>query len=92
MYQLFFAERDNTLYEKFPEQNTGIDQILELTKIASGSKSENVIQADTTNTRILLDFGSQITTISQSINSGDIPKVANHANSASVFLNLKASH
>jgi len=91
MYQLFFAERDNTLYEKFPEQNTGIDQILELTKVASGSKLENVIQADTTNTRILLDFGSQITTISQSINSGDIPKVANHANSASVFLNLKAS-
>ncbi len=29
MYQLYFAERDTTLYEKFPDQNTGIDQILE---------------------------------------------------------------
>jgi hypothetical protein len=91
MYQLFFAERDNTLYEKFPELNAGKDEILELTKIASGSKLNNVVQSNTTNTRILLDFGSQISTISQSIVSGDIPKVANHADSASVFLNIKAS-
>jgi hypothetical protein len=60
MYQLYFAERDTTLYENFPTQNTGIDQILELTKVASGSKLNGIIQANTTNTRFLIDFGSQI--------------------------------
>ena len=38
MYRIFYAERDTTIYERYPKQNTGIDQILELTKLASGSK------------------------------------------------------
>lgn len=91
MYQLFFAERDATLYEKFPDQNTGIDQILELTKVASGSRLNGEVQADTTNTRILIDFGSNINTITNAVNAGTIPPIGSGANSASVFLNMKAS-
>ena len=33
MIRIYYAEKDTTLYEKYPTQNTGIDQILELTKI-----------------------------------------------------------
>ena len=91
MYRIFYAEKDTTLYEKYPKQNTGIDQILELTKIASGSKLNGIIQNNQYNTRFLIDFGSQITTLSSSIASGDIPKVTNHAKSASVYLSLKAA-
>ena len=91
MYQLYFAEKDTTLYEKFPDQNTGIDQILELTKVSSGSKLNGIIQANTTNTRILLDFGSQISTIITDINNGKIPPPGSGINSSSIFLNLKAS-
>tara|TARA_R100001377_G_C3190087_1_gene110195 strand:- start:100 stop:1239 length:1140 start_codon:yes stop_codon:yes gene_type:complete len=91
MYRIFYAERDTTLYEKYPEQNTGIDQILELTKIASGSKLNGIRQTNQYNSRFLIDFGSEITTLSSSITTGDIPNIANHALSSSVYLNLRAS-
>jgi hypothetical protein len=91
MYQLFYTERDNTLYERFPEQNAGIDQILELTKIASGSNLDGEIQASTYNTRILLDFGTQVTTLSNLISTGKIPPLGNSANSASVYLSMQAA-
>ena len=91
MYQLFYTERDNTLYERFPEQNAGIDPILELTKIASGSNLNGEIQANTYNTRILLDFGAQITTLTNLINTGKIPPLGNSANSASVYLSMQAA-
>ena len=91
MYQLYFAERDTTLYEKFPTQNTGIDQILELTKVASGSKLNGVIQANTTNTRFLIDFGSQINALANEISNGNIPPIGTAEGSASVYLTIKAS-
>ena len=59
MYYHIFTDRDATIYEKYPERNTGIDQIIELTKIASGSKLHGIIQANTYNSRFLIDFGSQ---------------------------------
>jgi hypothetical protein len=80
MYHLYFAERDTTLYERYPNRNTGIDSIVELTKIASGSKLENVVQDNTHNTRILIDFGAQITNIRAAINSGLIPPIGSSAN------------
>jgi hypothetical protein len=92
MYRIFFAERDTTLYERYPTQNTGIDQILELTKIASGSKYFGVFQSNTYNSRILLDFGKEITTLSQSIVSNEIPPLGTGASSASVYLNLRAAN
>ena len=36
MYYHIFTDRDATIYEKYPERNTGIDQILQLSKVASG--------------------------------------------------------
>ena len=91
MYRIYYSERDTTLYEQYPKQNTGIDQILELTKIASGSKLNGIIQANTYNSRFLIDFGKQITTISSSVASGKIPEISTHPDSASVYLNLRAA-
>lgn len=73
MIRIYYAEKDTTLYEKYPTQNAGIDQILELTKISSGSKFQGEIQANTYNSRILIDFGSQITSIKEDIDAGIIP-------------------
>lgn len=93
MIQLYYPERDSTLYERYPNRNTGIDQILELTKIASGSLLDGEIQANTYNSRILIDFGSQITALSTAISSGDTPPIGAVANnSASVYLTLKAAY
>ena len=91
MYRIFYAERDTTLYEKYPEQNTGIDQIIEISKTASGSKLNGIIQNNQYNSRILIDFGSEITTLSSSIVSGDIPNISNHTDSASAYLVLKTA-
>jgi hypothetical protein len=87
MYRLFYAERDATIYERFTERNTGIDQILELIKLSSASADFN----DTLNTRILLDFGSEIDTLRTEINNGKIPPLGNSANSSSVFLKMFAA-
>lgn len=32
MFRIFYAEKDTTLYEAYPDQNTGIDEILEIGK------------------------------------------------------------
>ncbi len=84
MYQLFYPKRDATLYERYETKNTGIDPILELTKIASGSPSDGNVALNTFNTRILMDFGPEIRTISSSIASGDIGA------DAQFYLNLRA--
>jgi len=92
MYRIYYAEKDTTLYEKYPDQNTGIDQILELTKVASGSKSNGIIQAKTFNSRILIDFGTEITALSSSIVDNEIPEFeSTNITSASAFLNLHAT-
>ena len=91
MYRLFYAERDTTLYERYPKQNTGIDQILELTKVASGSKLNGIIQSKTYNSRFIIDFGTELTTLSSSIVNGDIPDIAHHPDSASAFLSITAA-
>ena len=93
MKRLFYAEKDATLYEKFPEQNTGIDQILELTKVASGSKLNGIIQGNTYNSRFLIDFGSQITAIQDAVTAGDIPAFeSSNITSASAYLRLFAAN
>ena len=71
-YQIY-TESDATLYEKYEERNTGIDQILELRKVNSGSMLDGNYQANTYNTRILINFeGPQLTEISNSIVDGSI--------------------
>ena len=59
MNRIYYAERDTTIYEQYPERNTGIDQILELEKITSGSLNSRTgfIDANTYNNKILIDFG-----------------------------------
>ena len=73
MYRIFYAERDTTLYERFPNRNTGIDQILELTKNQSGSIVEGRYRSQTFNSRILIDFGSEIDSLTTAVNSGKLP-------------------
>ncbi len=90
MFYHIFTDRDATIYEKYPERNTGIDQILQLTKIASGSLLNGFYQANTYNTRILIDFKSQLTEVSNSIVNGDIPTPSHSPSGSQYFLNLKA--
>ncbi len=92
MNRIYYAEKDTTIYEKHKERNTGIDEILELTKIASESRFDGIIQANTYNSRILIDFGSEVTSIGTSITNGEIPSLSNsNSLSASVFLKLHAA-
>ena len=93
MIHLYYPERDSTIYERYPNRNTGIDPILELTKIVSGSLFEDEIQSSTYNSRVLIDFGSQITAITNAVSAGDIPPIGPVAdNSASVYLTLKSAN
>ena len=92
MIRVYYAERDTTLYERYKDQNTGIDEILELVKIASGSRLDGIIQANTYNSRILLDFGTEISALSASIVLGEVPELSTqNITSGSVYLNLHAS-
>ena len=92
MYQFYYVDKDATIYERFTDRNTGIDSILELTKIACGSRgSDGNIYANTYNSRILLDFSGQISTLSTAIAAGEIPPIGNGIGSASVYLTLRAS-
>ncbi len=56
---------DATLYEEYNTKNTGLDEVIQLQKIISSSKTNQ-----TYNSRILSKF--DLTHISKSINSGDI--------------------
>ena len=83
MYRIFYAERDATIYERFPERNTGVDQLLELTKISSASDDFS----NTFNTRFLVDFGSQIDTLRTEINAGRIPNL----DTSSVYMTITSN-
>jgi len=61
MYKILYPEKDATIYERFPERNTGIDQILEITKFAEGEYRDNVNYDISSweknyNSRILIKF------------------------------------
>lgn len=93
MYQLYFAERDTTLYERYPDLNTGNDRILELSKTTAGTRPsvEDSISSNTYNSRIIVDFGKQITALTTAVDNGEIPPIGNNEGSASVYLNLRAA-
>jgi hypothetical protein len=55
----FYPTKDTTIYEQYPQKNTGLDAILEISKTIVGTGSYN--------SRTLLDF--DYTAISQSISS-----------------------
>tara|TARA_B100001094_G_scaffold328439_1_gene388867 strand:+ start:4770 stop:5921 length:1152 start_codon:yes stop_codon:yes gene_type:complete len=86
-YQIY-TERDATIYEKYPERNTGIDQILELVKTTSGSRLDDLFQVASFNTRILVDFnGTQFTELSKSISNGEM---GSSVHTRKFYLNMKS--
>tara|TARA_R100000005_G_scaffold95535_1_gene77350 strand:+ start:1088 stop:2242 length:1155 start_codon:yes stop_codon:yes gene_type:complete len=86
-----YTDRDATLFEKYPTQNTGIDPILSLTKIESGSLFQGFYQSNTYNSRILLDFSTELAAISKSIVEGNIPEPGLIAGKSQYFLVLRAA-
>lgn len=85
MYYNFYPLYDSTIYEKEPTRNTGIDQILELTKFTANQfhRPSGEIWENTYNSRILIKFN--ITNLSQSIVRGDV------SNTSRFYLSLKAT-
>jgi len=74
MYKIIYPTYDATIYERWPDKNTGTDQIIELSKWATG---QPIRAGDDTEywdysyvSRILMKFDT--TQISQSISSGRI--------------------
>lgn len=87
MFKTLYPTKDTTLYSRHPDRNTGVDQILELTKVTSGSAVDDLVGNyefwDTTFlSRMLLDF--DLSGVSQSISSGDI-------SNAKFYLAVKAT-
>ncbi len=87
MYKLIYPTRDASVYSRHPERNTGVDQILSIEKITSGSAVDDLageyVYWDTTfNSRILIDFN--ITAISASIS-------ANSVSNPTFYLRLKCT-
>lgn len=61
MYLTIFPEKDATIYSQYPTKNTGVDQILEISKKTFGAPSltendESVYYGQTYNSRILIKF------------------------------------
>lgn len=61
MYKTIYPLKDATIYERHANRNTGVDQILELTKITAGAPIEDILASDETwgttyNSRILIKF------------------------------------
>ena len=61
MYKILYPYKDASIYEKYPDRNAGIDQIIEITKLAAGEEAPDVISElstwdNTYNSRILMQF------------------------------------
>lgn len=61
MYKILYPKQDATIYERYPERNTGVDQILEIKKYAIGEPYDDVADpiaawGRTYNSRILIQF------------------------------------
>lgn len=61
MYKILYPKKDASIYEAYPTRNTGIDQILELTKYAVGERRNDVEDINSSwgeqyNSRILIEF------------------------------------
>jgi hypothetical protein len=69
-----FPASDSTIYERYPDKNTSVDEILELTKFTEGYPVESNLEDEffpaTYNSRILLSF--DLSAISASVVSGKI--------------------
>lgn len=77
MFKFIYPEKDSTIYERHPNRNTGVDQILELVKNVRGTRAQDQVDptytwGETYNSRILLKFN--LNEISKSISSNTISK------------------
>lgn len=74
MVKYLYASKDATIYEQYPSKNTGVDAILELSKITEGysvnTNLEDEFYPSTYISRILIQF--DLTNISALISSGKI--------------------
>lgn len=72
MYRQILPLKDSTIYDRFPDRNTGVDQILELTKLTSGQTFDSntgLEEYDSNYTsRILIKFDT--TEFQSIVNSG----------------------
>lgn len=62
MYQFYTASKDSTIYLQQPDQNAGLDEMLEVSKVYYGNIKDV--------SRILLKFDTDV--LSQSIQTGDV--------------------
>ena len=61
MYKLLYPKKDAAIHELHPERNSGVDQIIDLTKFAIGEQYDDIIDplaswGKTYNSRILIEF------------------------------------
>lgn len=74
MIKYIYPDRDTTLYSRYPEKNTAVDPILEISKETEGYAVESNLEDEffptTYNSRILMSF--DLSAISASIVSGKI--------------------
>lgn len=84
MYYAIYPQYDSTIFEKHISRNTGIDEILELTKISLASLDpEGGYWESTFNSRILMKY--DISALSALISAGRVSA------SSSYYLNLRAT-
>ncbi len=81
MYKILWPTKDATIYERFSDKNTGVDQILELYSVKIGqSITEDNQWESNYNSRILLHF--DVSSLNSKINGSEF----------TAFLSLKSVH
>lgn len=75
MYKLLYPKKDAAIHELHPERNSGVDQIIDITKFAIGESYDDVIDplaswGKTYNSRILMQF--DLTDLQNEIAQGNI--------------------
>jgi hypothetical protein len=73
VYKLLYPKKDAAIHELHPERNSGVDQIIDITKFAIGEQYDDIIDplaswGTTYNSRILLQF--DLTELQSEISSG----------------------
>ena len=89
MYKLLYPKKDAAIHELHPNRNSGVDQIIDITKFAIGEQYDDIIDplaswGKTYNSRILIQF--DLSDLQNDINAGLID-----TGSAKYYLKLYAS-
>ena len=89
MYKLLYPKKDAAIHELHPNRNSGVDQIIDITKFAIGEQYDDVIDplaswGETFNSRILMQF--DLSDIQKDITNGIID-----TGSAKYYLKLYAA-